>query len=103
MTWIVFARAPAPDAPYWPGRRLLAVVDAVAWPAVVVWLIAVAPWKSGLLLPVAAGFCAVNALARAHTALVANHRYRFTTWRGARVILVLMLIGLALKLALGTH
>ncbi len=34
--WFVFARAPLPDAPYWPGRRLLALVDAIAWP--VAWI-----------------------------------------------------------------
>ena len=30
--WLLVAREPRPDAPDWPGRRLLAAVDAVAWP-----------------------------------------------------------------------
>src|SRR6516162_109706 len=31
--WLLIARAPRPDAPQWPGRRALAVVDALLWPA----------------------------------------------------------------------
>lgn len=30
--WLLFTRAPPQDAPYWPGRRCLAAVDAVVWP-----------------------------------------------------------------------
>jgi hypothetical protein len=30
---LVFIREAVPDAPYWAGRRLLALVGAVAWPA----------------------------------------------------------------------
>lgn len=29
--WVLFARADPPDAPYWPGRRWLAALDAVGW------------------------------------------------------------------------
>ena len=36
IMWLVLTRAPLPDAPYWPGRRLLALVDAVGWP--VAWI-----------------------------------------------------------------
>ncbi len=38
--WMLFARAPPPDAPYWPGRRWWAALDALAWPAG--WIAAVA-------------------------------------------------------------
>ena len=55
--WLVLTRAPLPDAPHWPGRRLLALVDAVAWPvgwlvlaagllhqSTGLWLLLSAPW-----------------------------------------------------------
>ena len=32
MPWVIFARASPPDAAIWPGRRVLAFVDAVVWP-----------------------------------------------------------------------
>lgn len=53
--------------------------------------------QAGLLAPVACVICGINSLARLHTALWENHRYRFATWRVARVVLVLVLIGVALK------
>ena len=37
--WLLVAREPRPDAPDWPGRRLLAAIDAVAWPLMWVLLI----------------------------------------------------------------
>jgi hypothetical protein len=30
--WMLLVRSPPPDAPYWPGRRWLSAIDAVAWP-----------------------------------------------------------------------
>lgn len=36
--WLLFARAPAPDAPYWLGRRWFSAIDAVAWPSAT-WLV----------------------------------------------------------------
>lgn len=100
MMWIVFARAPAPDAAYWPGRRWLAALDAVAWPAIALVLLSRTPGQAGLAAPVAGVICGVNALLRLQTALSENHRYRFTTWRGARVVLALLLIAAALKVGL---
>ena len=41
--WILFARAPHPDAAYWPGRRWLALMDGLAWPTLVLWVIAAGP------------------------------------------------------------
>jgi hypothetical protein len=35
--FVLRTRDPRPDAPDWPGRRLLAAVDAVAWPPM--WLL----------------------------------------------------------------
>ena len=39
VMWLLVAREPRPDAPDWPGRRLLAAVDAVIWPLMWVLLI----------------------------------------------------------------
>lgn len=100
MMWIVFARAPAPDAAYWPGRRALAALDAVAWPVIALVLLSRVPGQAGLLIPVACVICGFNALFRLRTALWENHRYRFATWRAARVVLVLLLIAVALKVGL---
>jgi len=97
--WVIFARAPPPDAQVWPGRRLLALVDAVAWPA------AWAAWLLGLSVPLglagqcALACCGVAALRRAHRAVVQNHRYHFTTWHWGRWVVLALVFGYALKLA----
>ncbi len=98
--WLLYARAPAPDAPYWPGRRWLAAVDAAAWP--LAWVIAFsqAPKTVGLFGPFVMAIALLCALGRLHRALWENHRYRFTTWRWGRVVAVLMVIGLMMKLML---
>ena len=49
--WLLVAREPRPDAPDWPGRRLLAAVDAVAWPLLWVLLIRQVPGPAGLVGP----------------------------------------------------
>jgi hypothetical protein len=49
--WLLVAREPRPDAPDWPGRRLLAAVDAVAWPLMWVLLIRQVPGPAGLVGP----------------------------------------------------
>ena len=100
MMWIVVPRAPAPDMPYWPGRRWLAVLDAVAWPAVALALLAHVPGHAGIILPIAGAILGVNGLMRLHTALCVNHRYRFTTWRWGRVAILLVLVGAAMKFAI---
>lgn len=100
MMWMVFARAPVPDAAYWSGRRWLAALDSVAWPAIVAGLILRLPIDTGLVGRFGVAVCALNALLRLHTALWMNHRYRFTTSRVARVLLVLLVVGLALKAGL---
>ena len=100
MVLIMFARAPALDAAYWPGRRWLAALDAVAWPAIAIVLLSRIPGQAGLGAPVACVICGVNALLRLQTALSQNHRYRFTTWRAGRILLALLLIAAALKVGL---
>ena len=100
--WLLYARTPRPDAPYWPGRRLLAAVDALGWP--LLWVIGFShvPRPVGLVGPFVAAVALLCALGRLHRALWANHRYRFTTWRWGRAVAVLLLIGAAMKLMLPT-
>ena len=100
--WLLIAREPAPDAPYWPGRRGLAAVDAAAWPLVWVLLFSYAPMPVGLVGPFVAAIALLCALGRLHQALWMNHRYRFTTWRWGRFVAALLLIGAIMKLMLPT-
>jgi hypothetical protein len=88
-----------PDAPYWPGRRLLALGDAVAWPAA--WIVAAQlPEPSGIVGPMVIALAALSLLGRARRAVAQNHRYHFTTWRGGRLAAMLLLMGLGMRLAL---
>lgn len=98
--WLLLAREPHPDAPYWPGRRVLAAVDAVAWPLLLAIAFAHMPKPVGLLGPFIAALSLLAALGRLHRAVWVNHRYRFTTWRWGRVIAALLLTGVVLKLGL---
>lgn len=95
--WIFFARTPRPDAPYWPGRRWLAALDAVAWPAAWVLVVVRAPMSMGIVGMLGIACAALSAVFRLRCALLSNGRYRFTTWRWGRVLTVLMLVGLAMK------
>jgi hypothetical protein len=97
--WVIFARAPPPDAQVWPGRRVLAVVDAVAWPAAWGILVLDLPVPLGLVGHCALAYCGVAAVRRALLAVVQNHRYHFTTWRWGRWIVLALAFGYALKLA----
>jgi len=101
--WLVLARSPIPDAASWPGRRWLAAVDAITWPAIGFGLLVQLPGRMGLVLPVAGAGLALIGLVRVRTAVWINHRYRFTTWRLGKIVIVLLLIGGALKLALLWH
>lgn len=98
--WVIFARAPPPDARVWPGRRALALVDAVAWPAVWAAIVLSLPVPTGLAGHCVLAVCAVSALGRAHRAVANNHRYHFSTWRWGRRLLLVLLFGYALKLAM---
>jgi hypothetical protein len=98
--WLLVAREPKPDVPYWPGRRLLAAVDAAGWP--LLWLLVFnhAPKPVGIVGPLVAAVALLSALERLHRALWVNHRYRFTTWRWGRIAAALLLVGAVLKLTL---
>lgn len=97
--WVILARAPPPDAQVWPGRRVLAFVDAVAWPAAwAAWLLGLS-MQFGLAGQFALAWCGVAAARRAFRAVLQNHRYHFTTWRWGRWLGVMLLFGYSLKLA----
>lgn len=98
--WLLVAREPPPDAPYWPGRRLLAAVDAAVWPLLWVMVFSQAPKPVGLVGPFVATVALLFALGRLHRALWINHRYRFTTWRWVRIAAALLLVGMVMKLTL---
>lgn len=98
--WVLFARAAPPDAPYWPGRRWLAAVDAVVWPCAAWAALSHVAGRGGLLLAFVMAMLAMSAVRRLLTALLANHRYHFTTWRWARVLAWMLALGALLKLGL---
>lgn len=100
VMWMLFARAPPPDARYWSGRRWWAALDALAWP--IGWIVAIthASFNTGLAGAVVVALAVLMAVRRFHRAVWINHRYRFTTWRWGRALGVLLLLGLVLKLAL---
>jgi hypothetical protein len=99
IMWLVFARTPRPDAPYWPGRRLLALADAAAWPAGWMLLATQLPQPTGIVGPMIIAFAALSAVGRVHRAIWQNQRYHFTTWRWGRVVAALSLLGVVLSLA----
>ena len=98
--WMVWVRPAQPDAPWWPGRRRLAAIDAVAWPVGWVLVIQQAAPPVGVARPVLTALAVLAAVWRLHSALCENHRYRFTTWRWAKIAAGLMLVGLVMKAAM---
>ena len=98
--WLLVARDPVPDAPYWPGRRFLAAVDAAAWPAAWVLLAQASPQPLGIVGPVVTAWAAWAGLGRLHRAVWINHRYRFTTWRWGRGLVAVLVIGTVIKHAI---
>jgi len=98
--WVLFARAPPPDVPYWPGRRWLAAVDAVVWPGAAWAVLSHVVDRGGLLLAFVTAMLVMSASRRLFTALLANHRYHFTTWRWGRWLAWMAALGALLKLGL---
>lgn len=96
---VLIPRQSRPDAPYWLGRRLLAAVDALVWPIVCALLVLHLSGTAGLSRPVAA-VSALWAFFRLCCAVLANHRYWFTTWVFVRVVAVLLVVDGVVKLAL---
>ena len=98
--WVVFQRQAKPDAVFWPGRRALAAVDALAWPALWVLVVANAPLPTGVFGPTVTALAALFAVLRLQRAVLANHRYWFTTVRWGKVAVALIFIGMVMKLAM---
>ena len=96
--WIVVSRVPRPDAAYWPGRRWLALVDALVWPISLGVLIFEVPFTTGVVGVVGILFATVIAARRSHRALLRNERYRFTTGRWVLALAGLSAIGAASRL-----
>lgn len=95
--WVVIARAPQRYAPYWPGRRWLAAVDAVAWPGIAWAMCSQLPSSGGLVLRLAMAILILCAMRRFFTAVLANESYHFTTWRWGRSVFSLLATGFVLK------
>jgi hypothetical protein len=97
--WLILARPPKPDAPYWPGRRLFALADAIAWPAGWIAVAMQLPQPAGIVGPMVIALAVLSAVGRVYRAAWENHRYHFTTWRLGRIVAGLLLIGFVLKVA----
>ena len=96
--WMLFARAPPPDWPYWPGRRWLAAIDAVAWPTAWVIVIRSLSVDTGIVGSIVSVLAILAGIGRVRTALWQNHRYTFTTWRWGKLLGWMLLIGVLLRL-----
>lgn len=97
--WILIARAPRPDAPYWRGRRTLALVDAVFWPILVATGLNHLALSAGLAGSVLMAACVLIGARRVSIAMWDVGQYRFITARIAVPLVVLLAIGAVLKLA----
>jgi hypothetical protein len=84
--------------PYWRGRRLLAALDALAWPAVLLVAIRTAPFSTAAVGLVASSLAVMVAARRLHRAILRNQRYEFTTLRWGIVLAWMLAIGAGLKL-----
>ena len=96
--WLLLTRAPPPDAADWPGRRLLGAIDAVCWPALAFYGLEHMARMGGIVVAVAMVAVVAWAVRGLFTALLVNHRYRFTTWKIGRPLLWLLAFGAGLKL-----
>ena len=97
--WLLYARTPVPDAPHWPGRRLLAVIDALVWPGLIAAMISSSSLQTGVVGSMTLALCMVYGVRRCMRALWHNERYQFTGWRWGLPLAALLAVGAALKLA----
>ncbi len=97
---LLFRRKARSDAPFWPGRRLLACLDAVAWPGA--WMLIAYSLRdqTALVGSVVIAFAVLFALRRLQRAIWNNGRYFFSTQRWGFVVTLLLFIGWLIKLAL---
>jgi hypothetical protein len=97
--WMVFSRAMQPDVAVWPGRRWLALADAVAWPGGLAVIVANVDAVTGIVAAAVLSLCVLEAIRRSWVAWTANARYRFTTARWARVLAAVFVAGLVMSVA----
>lgn len=98
--WIIVAREPRPDAAYWPARRLLAAVDAVAWPLGAICVLQHGAEPTRLFGATGAAILVLVGLSRLRTAIWFNGRYRFASWLVLKIFGSMAVLGLVLKLFL---
>lgn len=98
--WLILVREPRADAADWPGRHLLAALDAVVWPLLWVVLVRQVPGPTGIVGLFVTALAVLLGLGRLHRALWVNHRYWFTTWRWGKVVGALLLMGMVMKLVM---
>ena len=98
IMWTLLLRSPRPDAAYWPGRRWLALLDAVAWTMSWAVLVSGAPFDTGVVGVLIVSLSALIAVRRFRIALFRNERYRFTIRRWGLVLAVITTIGITTKL-----
>jgi hypothetical protein len=96
MLFVLRQRDAKPYMEYWPGRCLLAALDAAAWPTLGIVTAMRLPAHGGLVGAVFVAACVVAIAHRLRRAIWWNHRYLFTTWRWGRGALVLIVFGLVL-------
>ncbi|MGY0193855.1 hypothetical protein ACWA7J_02140 [Leptothrix sp. BB-4] len=84
--WIVIPRRERPVMPYWPGRRLLGAMDALAWPAL--WMVTLmrVDLPMGGVRPFLLTVLTWFAVSRCWRATFDNSDYTFTTWRWGKVL-----------------
>ena len=95
--WVLYARAPAPNLPYWRGRRSLALLDAALWPALLAFKVVTFPLNAGVVGPLVLAICAFIGVRGCARALWHNEQYRFTTWRFGAPVGALLALGILLK------
>ena len=98
--FLLISREPRPEFAYWPGRRVLAALDAMVWPSAVAVIVAASPLNVGAFGAVVIVVAAYFGAQRLYRALWMNQRYRFTTWVWGKRLGALLLLGLLLKVAL---
>ena len=84
------------------GSTVLARAPLAGRPCLWLVMIRSVPADLGVAGALASAWVVAAAVRRAWVAIRCNHRYQFTTWRWARVLGWLLLIGIVLKVAMAS-
>lgn len=82
----------------WQGRRIIAALDAVAWPAAWAWVVTQKIPSGGLTTRWLLALLVCIAVRRLYRAVFENETYGISTWRWAKVLAWVWLFGMALRL-----